>query len=291
MRPGIQQAADQSEKFIAGTDGIHAGRTTAERNQLGLEFELIQVVEVQIGVAETNAGKHGIVLAEAAVSGDVDVLAMLAFFAQSGMVGGGADDQPGPGQGPRDGLHLFENQRGALIRHAHDQRGSRGHGRLALAMGIDARTRCVGNGKRVDEILLTVEERVKWNVVQHAMGHDHEVLGANAFAKRSHELLIKLGEMGLDRAEQGIGERLHVFAAEPEFRQLKLHHPEAVRHARDGSDGNDLKRVRGEDGGDELVSHTEVFDDGGVRRQELADGSKRGDGGSHRCVPFGLHGR
>src|SRR2546428_4773919 len=48
------------------------------------EPHLIEVVQVQIAVAQTNGGEHGVVLAIDAVRGDVEEAAARAAFAENG---------------------------------------------------------------------------------------------------------------------------------------------------------------------------------------------------------------
>ena len=61
----------EAEQFIAGSNEIHAGGATAESDEVSVQLHLVEVEKIQVAIAEANSGKHGIVVAVDAVSGDV----------------------------------------------------------------------------------------------------------------------------------------------------------------------------------------------------------------------------
>src|ERR1700722_1695022 len=107
---GVEGAADQTEELVASGDDVEAGGTTAEGEQLGVEPHLVELIEVEITVAEGDAGKHGIVWAEAAVSCDVDHAAVDSLFDQFFVGGGGAQVELGVGEHSMNGVDLVPNQ-------------------------------------------------------------------------------------------------------------------------------------------------------------------------------------
>ena len=68
---GAEEAALQSQQFIACGDKIHSGCASAQCHELGGKTNLIEIVKIQIAVSHANAGKHWVVLPVGSMSGDV----------------------------------------------------------------------------------------------------------------------------------------------------------------------------------------------------------------------------
>jgi hypothetical protein len=67
-----EEAALEAEELVASGDKVHARGAAAERDVARGEAHLVEIVEVEVAIAEANAGEHGIVLAVGAVGGNVD---------------------------------------------------------------------------------------------------------------------------------------------------------------------------------------------------------------------------
>src|SRR5271168_1639479 len=98
MRSSVQESPDQTEKLVARRDDVQTCRATTQRDEFSLQLELVEVVQAQVCAAEAYAGEHGIVLAKAAVRGDVDQRAVRSSLAERGLVCLGAHEQLGVGQ-------------------------------------------------------------------------------------------------------------------------------------------------------------------------------------------------
>src|SRR5438552_2167377 len=69
---GLEQASGQPHQLIACSHRGQASAATTERDQFDRKFELIEIVEADIGICHTNAGKQRVVLAEESVRGNVN---------------------------------------------------------------------------------------------------------------------------------------------------------------------------------------------------------------------------
>src|ERR1700733_13067283 len=103
MSSGIQQSANQSEKFIARCNDVQSGCAATQRDELGFEPELIEVVQAQVGAAQSYPGEHGIVLAIAAVGCDMNQPAARALFPERCFIRFSAYEQLGIRQDTGDG--------------------------------------------------------------------------------------------------------------------------------------------------------------------------------------------
>ena len=75
LNAGPEQSASETDYFISGSDGVEAGGAAAEHDQFRWKMQLAEIVEAELRIAETNRREHGIVLAEIAVSRDVNDIA------------------------------------------------------------------------------------------------------------------------------------------------------------------------------------------------------------------------
>jgi hypothetical protein len=60
----------------------------------------------------------------------------------------------------------------------------------------------VRNSERINQVFLTIEQRVKRQIVQDAVRNDDEVARAEARAQRSHQFLVQVAQMRLCRVHQ-----------------------------------------------------------------------------------------
>lgn len=72
LRSRLEEAADQTDQFVARRDHIQSSRASTQNHQFGRQLEVINVIKAQVGVSEPNRREHRIVLPEIAVSGDMD---------------------------------------------------------------------------------------------------------------------------------------------------------------------------------------------------------------------------
>src|SRR5277367_4194093 len=103
----------------------------------GREAHLVEIVEVKVAVAETDAGEHGVVLAIGAVGGDVEEGGLSALGLED--FGGGLVAEKEARVG-KDGVYCFdfgEDFGGAVVGDAHDKGAGGLAGGLLLAEGED----------------------------------------------------------------------------------------------------------------------------------------------------------
>ena len=112
------------------------------------------------------------------------------FLPQSGFALFRAHDQFGTGENPSHRFHFILDKRGARIRNAQHQRGSKGLRCFPMAKRINACAGRVGNCEGIDDVSLPIEERVKRQVVQHPVRNDDQMFGVQTLAQRSKQLLI-----------------------------------------------------------------------------------------------------
>src|SRR2546428_12245863 len=140
------------------------------------EPHLIEVVQVQIAVAQTNGGEHGVVLAIDAVRGDVEEAAARAAFAENG--GGGLFSQKelrsGEQRGDRFGLR--KNVRRALVGNAENERCRIPSGGLFLANVKDGGARRVRDAERIAKILVALPQGVEGKKMERSMGNKDQML-------------------------------------------------------------------------------------------------------------------
>src|SRR5581483_1016323 len=118
----IECAAGKANKLIAFGNGTEAGAATAEREKVGGELEVEEFVEVKVAVTKTNRGKHRIVRAVGAVSGDVDDAFLRSLAKKQLVIGGGAKVKLASGKNAMQGFNFRLDERSAEIRDAQDQR-------------------------------------------------------------------------------------------------------------------------------------------------------------------------
>lgn len=263
---GAEEAALEAEKLVAGGDKVHAGGAAAEGDVACGEAHLVEVVEVEIAVAEADAGKHGVVLAIGAVGGDVQERGLGPLFFESVDGSASAEDEIGLGKDTGDGLHFGEDVRRTLVGDAHDQRGFcvvvTASGGLFLAESKDGGAGCIGDGVRVAEIGVAIFEGMKGKKVKRPVGDEDQMLGVEMRTQRRDQFGVKSFEMALGGEQQGLLETLRVGCAHAEFGELKAQEMEEVSDAGQDGDGSDLDGVASDDGGHEAVAGGIVFDEG-----------------------------
>src|SRR5580698_671981 len=121
MRARVKEPANQAKEFVAARDDIQACGAAAQSNQIGLDFQLVEIIEAEVTAAEAYPGEHRIVLTEIAVGGDMNQPAMQALFAERLFAGVWTDEQLWLRQNFRHGLHFVQYLGRLGIRNAEDQ--------------------------------------------------------------------------------------------------------------------------------------------------------------------------
>lgn len=175
-RSGAEEATLKAEQFVSGSDKIHAGGAAAERDVPGGKTHLIEVIEVEVAVAEADAREHGVVLAVGAVRGDMKESALGPLFSEGVCSGLVTEQEICLRKDCGDGLNFGQDLRGALVGNTHHQGGGRATRPLLLAEGKDGGAGSVGNSVGIAEIGVAVLEGMKGKEVEGAVGHEDEVL-------------------------------------------------------------------------------------------------------------------
>src|SRR5260370_23324041 len=164
----------------------------------------IEGVKAQIRLPQPDPREHRVVLPEIAVRGYVDRPAVPPFFPQERFAGLRADEQFSAGQNGRNRTHLFGNERSFLIRNAEDEGSRLRIVNFRLTQSKDAGAGRVGNRERVNEVVLSVMERVERQGMEDSVGHKDEMPGIQVFAQGSDQFLVKF----LQVRERNIQKRL-----------------------------------------------------------------------------------
>src|SRR5215470_17715650 len=129
---------------------------------------------------------------------NVNEAAFRAEFSQLLLRGFFSHKQPCVPHGRRHKTRLLSNVRGPRIRNAENQRVSGAHSLLLfLADGKDAAAGRIGNGKIIDQVTLSVRERMKGQIMQKSMRNNDQVLDLQLVPDWRDQQGIKLFQMGL----------------------------------------------------------------------------------------------
>src|SRR5947209_4359550 len=258
-RTGKQETSYQSQQFVARRNHIESCGAPAQRNQVRFQVELIEVVKTQIGLPQPDPREHRVVLPEIAVRGYVNRPAVPPFFPQQRFAGFRTDEQFSTGQNGRNRAHLFGNERSFLIRNAENEGSGLRIFNFPLTQGKDAGAGCVGNRKRVNEVVLPVVERVERQVVEYSMGHKDEMPGIQVFAQGSDQFLVKFLQVRERNLQKRLVERPDVIRPQKELGKLQPQQPKGRLDARDDRHRYDLQALAGHQRSDQPVPHREVF--------------------------------
>src|SRR5438874_13366317 len=62
-RPGAEQAALKAQQLVAGGHKVHAGGAATQSDQPSVQLHLVEVIQIEVSIAQTDARKHGVILA------------------------------------------------------------------------------------------------------------------------------------------------------------------------------------------------------------------------------------
>src|ERR1700730_45938 len=116
LSPGMQKPARQADQFIACTDHVKPGRTSAQCYQLNRKPQLIEVEQTQKRNAQADFRKHHITLAEVTMGSDVNSPALAPFATQDAFARIWADKQFCLLQNAGERLNLLQDCRRLRIR-------------------------------------------------------------------------------------------------------------------------------------------------------------------------------
>jgi len=230
----------------------------------GGEAHLVEVVEVEVSLAEADAGEHGVVLAVGAVGGDMEESALGPLFFEDVSSGVCAKEEIRLGEDLGDGLNFGEDVGGAIIWDAHDERSGHVALRLFLAQGKDGGAGSVGDGVGITEIRVTLLESMKGKEMKLPVRDEDQVFCVQMRAQRGDELRVESFQMALCSVKQRLLEALGVGGAHAEFGELEAEKLQEMKDAGENSDGSDVDGIAGDDGGDEAVAGRIIFDESGI---------------------------
>src|SRR5579859_7247612 len=230
--PSAEQASLKTQQFIAGSNEIHASSAAAQSHQSGIQFHLVQVIQIQVSVSEANPGKHGIVLAIHAVCGDVKQPTLRSLLSEQGRCGLFAQVEGGTGKQGAHAANFVQDLRRALIRDAKYERGWSITWSLLLAQRKNRRARSIGNREGVAKIFVPVFQGMERQEMKRAVRHKNQMISLKQHAQRRNQLAIERFQMALSSAQERLFESLHVAIAHAEFGNLKPQQLKKISHAR-----------------------------------------------------------
>lgn len=285
---GAKEAALETEKLITGGDEVHAGGAAGKRDVASAEAHLIEIIEIEIAVAEANAREHGVVLAVVAVSGDMEEAGASAARAEEFRGGLFAEIKLGVWKSGGDRLDFAENLRSAVIREAEDEGAAGGGLRLFLADGEDRGAGSVGDGVGIAEIGVAGFEGMKRKKVKRAVRYKDEMFGVEMGSERSDQFGIESFEMALGGLEKRSGELLGVGLTHAELGELKAEKLKEMDDTGVNGDRSDGDGIGSEDGGEEAVAGGVILEESGVSGNSGLNFCEREIGGSFESGVFPL---
>ena len=135
----------------------------------------VQIVQIQIRVAQTDTRKEGVVLPEIAMCCDVDNTALGTPFPQHFQARLGSHKKFARWDCSRNRANLLKDVWSRPIGNAKNQTRPRRVRLPGMAQSVDARTGSVGDREGIHKILFAVEQGLKGQIMQHVMGHENQM--------------------------------------------------------------------------------------------------------------------